>query len=141
MSAIGLAGAFRAAVIETLRQSTDVQALFGTPARVYDQQPKGAAFPYVAASRLDVRPRAAAMIEAVEVRLDLEVMARWSALRDVSRMTAIVAQALETAGPMSGVDPGWRVVLLQPVLSDVFRQADPVLLRGFLRLKAVIEAA
>jgi len=65
------------AVFDALAASTEVQALLGYPARIYDHVPPGAVFPYAAFGPLHVEPYDDKFTAGFEQILSLNIWSRY----------------------------------------------------------------
>ena len=127
-----LAGAVRTA----LMADAGVGALLGNPARVYDDAPEGAVFPYATIGRVESRPIDAASTPGVEHALTLHVWSRYGGRAETLDAISAMRGALHD----SALDLGaYRLVLLFAQFADVFRSGDGVTTHGVLRLRAVTE--
>lgn len=127
-----LAGAVRTA----LMADAGVRALLGNPARVYDDAPEGAIFPYVTIGRVESRPIDAASTPAIEHGLTLHVWSRYGGRVEALDAVAAMRGVLHD----SALDLGaHRLVFLFAQFADVFRSGDGVTTHGVLRLRAVTE--
>jgi hypothetical protein len=124
------------AIREALMASAPVKTLLGDPARVYDDPPEGAVFPYVTLGRIESRPSDSQDRPAVEHALTLHVWSRYGGRAEALDIIAALRAVLHDAG----FDvPGRRLVLIFASFADVFRSGDGVTTHGVLRLKAVTE--
>jgi hypothetical protein len=124
--------AMRAALLE----HADVQAALGDPARVYDDPPAEAIFPYVTLGRMESRPVDASAGEASEHVVTLHAWSRYGGRAEALDVIAAMRAALHNAA--LAVD-GRRLILLLAGFSDVFRSGDGRTTHGVLRLRAITE--
>lgn len=126
------------AVLAALRDDTDVQAAFGNPARIFDDETSEPVFPYAELERHEVEDRGSAEKAGQAHTLTVSVRTR-----DDGRAGAKEAvSALRAAfGQMTLSLSGQRVILIQPVYSDVFRTPDLRSFRGIIRVRIITEEA
>ncbi len=114
-----------------------VQALLGSPARLYDERPPDALYPFVTLGRVETQPGDAAGAEALEHVVTLHVWSRYGGRAEALGIVAALRDALHDQ-PLSVT--GRRLVLLYVTFSDVFRDADGRTTHGVVRLRAITEA-
>lgn len=130
--------AVQAAIHAQLSSDADVQALLGTPPRLYDRVPKGAEFPYVVYGRSETTPEDADPGTAVEHISHLHVWSRYGGRREVKEAVGAVRDALHYADLTLD---GWRLVSLRVTYADIFRGPDGFTSQGVLRLRGLVEPA
>ncbi|MBL8548384.1 MAG: DUF3168 domain-containing protein [Hyphomonadaceae bacterium] len=128
--------ALGAAIRAAATADAGVQAVLGDPARMHDDHPPDAVFPYATFGGFQSRPADSASQAALEHVVTLHV---WS--RHGGR-----AEALEALGALRGALhdqalslSGHRLVLLHAVFADAFRAGDGQTTHGILRLRAITE--
>ena len=128
-----------AALMDLLRADTGVQAVFGTPARVFDAESDAPLFPYAQLERHEVTPAGAALVDGHEHRLTLAVFTREDRLKGAKAAVAALRLAVEGAD-WSGL-AGVHVVMAHVVYGDVMRTADKRAFRGIIRIRIISEEA
>ncbi|MBN8919529.1 MAG: DUF3168 domain-containing protein [Rhizobiales bacterium] len=131
------AAALRAAIHDALREDAALVAMLGGP-NVYDEVPRGAAFPHVAIGEARFSPLGADGPPGEEHQLTLHVWSRQGGHREAHLVTGAVMQALDDADlPLED----HRLVNLRFALADVRREADGRTYHGLVRFRAVTEPA
>jgi hypothetical protein len=128
--------ALLAAMRAALMEHADVQTALGDPARVYDDPPAEAIFPYVTLGRMEGRPADASGGEAIEHVITLHAWSRYGGRAEALDVIAALRAALHNAA--LAID-GRRLILLLASFSDVFRSGDGRTTHGVLRLRAITE--
>lgn len=127
--------ALLAAVRDALLAHSELAALIG--ARVYDDAPPEAIFPYVTVGRVDTRPSDASNAAALEHGVTLHAWSRYGGRAETLNIVAAIRDALHHAA----LDvEAQRLVLLLVTFTDVFRSGDGRTTHGVVRLRAVTEA-
>ncbi len=126
------------ALLAALRADPTVQAVFGAPARVFDDETRGAAYPYAVFERHETRPAGAATVEGQEHILTFAVLSRDGGRGEAREALGALRLAVERA--TLAID-GQTVVLVQPLYADVFRTNDRRRFRGLLRVRIITEEA
>ncbi len=85
------------AVLETLSSSADIQALLGTPPRIYDHVPPGAAFPYVAVGPIHIVPDDAKTDKGFEQIATLNIFSRYRGGKETRAIFQAIYDALHRA--------------------------------------------
>lgn len=129
------AAALRAAIHQALTNDGALTALLGGTS-VYDEPPKGAAFPYVTLGEARVANVAADEAPAEEHQLTLHVWSRQGGHREAHLVTGAVMRALDDA-PLAVA--AHRLVNLRFALADVRREADGRTYHVLVRFRAVTE--
>lgn len=127
--------ALQKALIGHLRADAAVQALLGTPARIWDAPPSNAGFPQLLIGRCESRP-VAADGGGVEHTLTLTVASRFRGTEEAKAVLAALRVALNDA--VLEAD-GVRTVNLWVSFADVFPSADGARTFAVLRVRAVTE--
>jgi hypothetical protein len=128
--------ALTAAIIAAARNDSAVRALVGDPARIWDEPPAEASFPYVTLGRLESRPADASESDACEHGVTLHVWSRHGGrAQALDILTALRALLHNAALSISG----HRLVLLLTSYTDLFRAGDGFTTHGVIRLKAITE--
>jgi len=128
--------AVQAALMAALREDAGVQAVFGTSARVYDDETEAPAFPFARLERHECRPVGASGGEASEHVITLAVLSRHGGLHAAKAALGTLRQAVEGAD-WSGA--GRHIVLAYTTYSDVMRQFDRRAFRGVIRFRIISE--
>ena len=127
--------ALQIALLARLRADVGLQALIGTPARVWDEPPEDPGYPYLLIGRGESRP-----VEAdgcgVEHRLTLIAVSEFRGHEEARAIVAAVRACLEGAELEHA---GVRTISLSVGLADVFRAGDHRRIHGVMRLRAVTE--
>lgn len=123
------------AVYGALVADSALAALLGG-ARVYDEVPRGAAFPYVTFGPSAIRDWSTGTETASEHAVTLRAWSKHGGEREVHRILDAIRAALHDA-PLS-LD-GYRLVNLRHETSEMAREADGETHRGTARFRAVIE--
>ena len=116
--------------------STLVALLGG--ARIYDDVPRGAVFPYITFGAATVRDWSTGTETAAEHLMSLHVWCRSAGERQVHVILEAVRAALHDAALALS---GHRLVNLRHESSDANRQSDGETYHGVIRLRAVTEPA
>ena len=124
------------ALMAALREDGGVQAIFGTSARIYDDETEAPAFPYARLERHECRPVGASGGEASEHVITLAVLSRYGGLREAKAALAALRGAFESAD-WSGA--GRHIVLAYTTYADVMRQFDRRAFRGVIRFRIISE--
>ncbi len=126
------------AVMVALRTDPDVQAVFGNPARVYDDETQGPSYPYATLERHETRPADAADVAGTEHILTFGVASRFGGRAYAKEALGALRIAVERAD----IAPAGQVVVLAyPTYGDVFRTRDRQAFRGILRVRILTEEA
>lgn len=132
MSERALVAALRAAAMA----DAAVKAVLGDPARIHDDPPADAVFPYVTLGRIESRPADAANSNAIEHVITLHAWSRYGGRAEALDVIAALRAALHNA-PL--VIEGHTLTLLLATFADVFRSGDGRTTHGVLRLRAITE--
>lgn len=126
------------AILLRLRGDAAVQSVFGTPARIFDEETDVPAYPNAVLERHQTSDAGSSCVPALEHRITISVASRWGGRRYAKEAIGFLRQALETS-PLA-ID-GQTVVLQQVVFTDVLRTSDARLFRGVLQFRVVTEEA
>lgn len=85
------------AITALLAADTGVQALLGNPARIYDQRPAMATFPYLAQGEGEVRDISTKTLAVTSHVLQLQVFSRQRSSREARQVAAAIRTALHDA--------------------------------------------
>lgn len=130
--------ALQRAFLAALRADADVQAVLGDPARIFDDESPAPVFPYARLERHEVAERSATGAAGQAHTLSFGIRCRdggRAAAKDAVGALRAAAEAADLALA------GQRVVLIQPVYSDVVRTPDLREFRGLLRIRIITEEA
>jgi len=120
---------------ETLAADAGVKAEVGDPARIYDDPPREAIFPYLTLG--ETRANAWAGVEGgFEHDIRLHVFSRYAGRREVKRIIGAVYDALHDA---SLTLAGHALVNIRFVFGDAFRRSDGETYHGVARFRAVTQ--
>lgn len=123
------------AIYAALSADAALKSEIGDPARVYDDPPEDAAFPYVTIG--EARARNIAGVDgALEHDVRLTVFSRYAGRREVKRIMGALYDALHEA-PL--ILSGFRLVQIRFVFADAFRRQDGDAYQGAMRFRAVTE--
>lgn len=126
------------ALLVLLQTDVGVQAMFGNPARVYDDETRGPDYPYALLERHETRPADAQSIPGTEHTFTLAVLSRYGGRALVREALGALRAAIEST---SIVVQGQRAVLAFITYADVLRARDLMAYRGLLRIKIITEEA
>ncbi len=126
------------AVMNALRADAGVQAQFGKPPRVYDDETQGPSYPYATLERHETRAQGAAGVAGTEHILTFAVASRFGGRAYAKEALGALRAAVERADI---VPDGQIVVLAYPTYGDVFRTRDRQAFRGILRIRIITEEA
>lgn len=127
-----------AAVLEALRADLEVQAVLGNPPRVFDDETRGAAYPYAVLERHERLNADVSEVCGAEHRLQFATVSRHGGRMEAKQLLGALRVALER---MSLSLPGQRVVLAHVIYSDAMRARDRRSFRGVLRARILTEEA
>ena len=129
--------ALRAAIHQALSADSALSALLGG-AKVYDEPPRAAAFPYVTLGEARVTDFSTGSDKLQEHQLTVHGWSRQGGHREAHLIAGALLQALDDA-PLA-LD-GHRLVNLRFALADVRREADGRTYHALVRFRAVTEPA
>jgi hypothetical protein len=127
--------ALRAAIHDALINDAPLAALLGG-AKVYDEPPRGAAFPYVTLGEARVTDFSTGTEAAEEHQITLHAWSRQGGHREAHLIAGALLQALDDA-PLGLADH--RLVNLRFATADVRREADGRTYHALVRFRAVTE--
>ena len=124
------------AVYQTLSADAAIKAEVGDPARIFDDPPPDAVFPYLTLG--EARASDWKGVEGgLEHDLRLYVFSRYAGRREVKRILSAVYDALHDAAlTLSGHD----LIHIRFVFADAFRRTDGETYQGVARFRAVTQA-
>lgn len=128
----------QAGLLQALRANSDVQAIFGTPPRLFDAETDEAAFPFAVLERHECQPSWASGVAGQEHRITFTTASRYGGRQEAKRAVGALRAALERVTLSL---PGQALVLAHVVYSDVIRTSDRRRFRGLLRVRIITEEA
>ena len=129
--------ALRAAIHYSLNANAPLTSLLGG-ARVYDEPPRGVAFPYVTLGEARIANFSTGTEEGEEHQLTLHAWSRQGGHREAHLIAGALLQALDDA-PLA-LD-GYNLVNCRFTVADVRREADGRTYHALVRFRAVTEPA
>lgn len=127
--------ALRASVHAALSASAPLAALLGG-ARIYDEPPNNAAFPYVTLGEARIADYSSDGVKSEEHQLVLHVWSRQGGHREAHLIAGALLQVLDDAELPLG---GHRLINLCFSLADIRREADGRTYHALVRFRAVTE--
>jgi hypothetical protein len=127
--------ALRAAIHDALVADTALTSLLGG-ARIYDEPPATAAFPYVTLGEARISDFAAGDEKLQEHQLTLHAWSRQGGHKQAHMIAGALLQALDDA-PLSPA--GHQLINLRFALADIRREADGRTYHALVRFRAVTE--
>ena len=137
----GAETALAGAVLGVLRADAGVQGQLGLPARVFDDETRGAMFPFVQLERHDVRPGDAVSPVRLEHQLQFAAASRDGGRLEAKAVLGALRAAVEGADWQAVSPPGQRIVLAMVTYSDAMRTRDRSAYRGILRVRVIVEVS
>ena len=134
---IAASAALRAAVYNALLADSALASLLGG-AHVYDEVPRGAAFPYVTLGEARVSDFSAGSEPGAEHQITLHAWSRHGGHKEAHLIAGALLQALDDA-PLGLTDH--RLVNLRFAVADVRREADGRTYHAVVRFRAMTEPA
>ncbi len=125
-----------AAVLSALRADAAVQAALGDPARIYDDETPGPAYPYAVIERHESQAADTVHARGLEHTLQVATYSRHGGAYESKRLLSALRAAFET---MQIALPDQRVVLIVPTYCDAMRTKNQYQFRGVLRIRIVTE--
>lgn len=142
MSADGLVWSAEAALekafLEGLRADAEVQAVFGSPARIFDDETSEPVFPYAELERHEVEERSCSGVAGQAHTLTFGLRSRDGGRAAAKEALGALRSAAEKLDLMLAAQ---RCVLIQTVYSDVMRTPDLRAFRGVIRIRIITEEA
>lgn len=125
----------QAGLLAYLRGQASLAAWLGNPARVYDQAPVEAIYPYVSFGRVSAQAIGGVEADVTEQVLNLICVSRFGGSEEVKAIAAELRLLLDGAAlDIAGL------VSLRVTYIDVFRAADQRTTYALVRVRAVTEA-
>lgn len=119
-------------VLTALRADEMLQNLLGTPARIFDDETRGAIFPHVVLERCERTDTSVSGVYCAEHLLQFATLSRYGGQRQAKLILSTLRAALQSLD-LTLADQ--RVVLIHPTYSDVMRAPNRQVLRGVLRVR------
>ena len=132
---IGAPWSLQLGLYARLQQSTDLQAMLGDPARLYDAVPPDAIFPFATIGEAQVKDYPG-VSGAFEHEIRIHIYSRWGGRKEVKEITDIVQGLLHDAS-FSLTDH--RVAHSRLMFADIFRQADAETFQAVTRFRIITE--
>jgi hypothetical protein len=129
--------ALLAAIRVAASADTDVRAVLGNPARLYDSRPKEVIFPFLTIGRVETSPADSSEASALTHNITLHVWSREGKAEATEAVAALRSCLHNAALTISGR----RLVLLNVVYADIFLSPDARATQGLMRLRAITEPA
>lgn len=126
------------ALVAALRADADVQSAFGSSARVYEEEPPGAVYPFAYVQGHQTTPSGSALHEGRTHTIAFIVKSRHGGRMEARALLGVLQAAAERAALEL---PEQRVVLVLGVYADAMRARNLQSFRGLLRLRLVTEEA
>ncbi len=126
------------ALMAMLRSDAGVKAIFGDPARVYDDETRGPDFPYTTLERHEAKPSDAQVFPGTEHIFSFAVISRYGGRAMARDAVGALRAAIESTNLTL---QGQRVVLAYASYADVLRTRDLKSFRGLLRIRMITEEA
>ncbi len=122
--------------MEALRADPEVQAILGVPARVFDDETRGAAFPFAVLERHERLNADVSEVCGAEHRLQFATYSRYGGRAEAKEVLGALRVAVERINPSL---TGQRIVLAHVTYSDAMRVRDRRAFRGVLRVRILTE--
>jgi len=129
--------ALRAAIYDALTADAALTGLLGGP-KIYDEPPRGAAFPYVTLGETRVADYSTGTEAGEEHQLVLHAWSRHGGTREAHLIAGTLLQALDDA-PLTLTDH--HLINLRFAVADIRREADGRTYHALVRFRAVTEPA
>ncbi|MFQ5563874.1 MAG: DUF3168 domain-containing protein [Parvularculaceae bacterium] len=123
------------AIFAHLSADAGVKVELGDPARIHDDPPPGAPFPYLTIGEARASDWSG-VPGGAEHDVKLHIFSRYAGRREIKRIIAAVYDALHEA---AFTIEGHRLVNIRFVFADSFRRADGETYQGVMRFRAVTE--
>ncbi len=134
----GTDAALAEAVLEALRGDTDVQDVLGNPARLFDDETRGAAYPYAVLERHERFSADTSLVCGAEHRISFAAYSRYGGRAEMKEIMGAMRAAVDR---MDLTLIGQRVVLAHVVYADAMRTRDRRSFRGVFRIRIITEEA
>ncbi len=126
------------ALVAALKTDVGVQSVFGSPARVFEDEPLRPAYPHAFVNAHEVTSSGSVLSDGAVHRVTLVVRSRHGGRAEAREALGVLRDAIERATFSLS---GQRVVLALAVYSDVMRSRNLRSFRGLLRLRIITEEA
>lgn len=136
MSTPSSSSVLQAAIMTALSADAAFQALVA--ARIYDDVPRGAIFPYVTLGQSQVKDWSTGTETGEEHILTVHIWSRYGGRREAFEIAAAVRRILHD---QSVPVPGYNLINLRQELLETRRDPDGETYHGIIRLRAVVEPA
>ena len=123
-------------ILDMLRAHAGVQAIFGTPARIFAGETERPAYPYAELVSTELRDIESAQTPGGEHRVTIAVNVRGGGREQAAAALSAIMQAVQENALTL---PSQNIALAHPVFFDVLRGRLPQTYRGLLRLRIVTE--
>ncbi len=123
-------------LINALGSSAELQALIGTPARLYSEYVRGAAYPFVLLERHETTEAGAAAVPASAHVFQFASASRHGGLAEAKSIMGALRRAIDELPDALGTQ---RITLALPLYCDVMRTQNPLIFRGVLRVRLYTE--
>lgn len=124
------------ALLNMLRDDTGVQAIFGSPARIFDGETDRPVYPYAELVSAELRDIESPRTPSGEHRITFAANVRGEGRDQAAAGLSAIVEAVNTKAISL---TGQNIVLAHPVYLDVLRGREPQTYRGLLRLRIVTE--
>ncbi len=128
--------ALQKAIIAVLASDGSVQALLGSPARLYDDPPRETAYPFVSLGLSTLSDADTASERGHEHSIVLDVWSRQGGRKEARAIVGAIEAVLHNADLTLD---GHRLINLRFSFADVFRDEDGETMRAVIRYRAVSE--
>lgn len=126
------------ALVAAVKTDPEVQSVFGIPARIFEDEPKGGAYPHAFVQAHETTPSGSALSDGAVHRVTMVVRSRHGGRAEAQEALGVLRAATQRAELSLS---GQRVVLVLAVYSDVLRSRNLQSFRGLLRLRIITEEA
>ena len=118
-----------------LAAAPSVQAVLGVPARLYDQRPVMATFPFAVIDGVEARDASAKGLQATQLVLQLQVFSRQRSGQEVRHILAVLRDVLQD---ISVTLSSGAIVRCQEELAHTASDADSNGTRGLARYRLLV---
>ena len=120
------------AVISYLAEQPELQAVLGHPVRIFDDETRRSAFPFVRLERHETTDTSATGCKSFEHRFQFAVFSRHGGLREAKAILGALRASLERFDSHLVLQ---RIILVIPGYCDVMRTQNQQIFRGLLRVR------
>ncbi|MBL4617068.1 MAG: DUF3168 domain-containing protein [Robiginitomaculum sp.] len=128
--------ALQEAIFSHLQQDANVQAVLGSPVRLYDDPPAEPIYPFASFGRHQSRDTDADTFALNEQTLSLHIWSRYRGKREAQQILEAVRGSLNDMPPAMN---GHRLVSIRTVFADVLRARNGRIFQAILRLRALTQ--